>query len=100
MEPKLTIKRGDKHVVELRITTPPTNLATGVVKVFVTPSIGGTVQPFNATIDANNVVSWQLDGSLAVGKYRLEVQVTVGSQIVTAPSDGWMELIVLQDLSS
>lgn len=99
MGPKLTIKRGDKHVVELRITTPPTNLAGGTVKVFVTPSVGGTAQTFNATIDANNVVSWQLDGSLAVGKYRLEIQVTVGLQIVTAPSDGWMDLVVLQDLS-
>lgn len=99
MESKLTIKRGDVHVVELRITTPPTNLANGFVKVMVTPSIGGPVTQFDATIDADNVVFWHLDGSLAVGRYRLEVQVTVGTEIVTAPSDGWMELIVLQDLA-
>lgn len=93
------IKRGDKHDVKLTIVGPPMNLNGGTAKVFVTPSAGGSVTPFNATI-LDNVVTWSLDGTLPVGKYNLEVQVTIGGNIVTAPNGGYMELRVVQDLGS
>lgn len=96
----LTIKRGDKHDVKLTIVNAPLDLSGGVTKVFVTPSIGGgATLTFNASL-SGSVVTWTLDGSLAVGKYKLEVQVTVGIFVVTAPNDGWVELIVLQDLGT
>lgn len=98
MANKLTIKRNDKHAVELTIVSPPTNLNGGTVRILVTPSAeGGTAQEFSGTI-SNNVVTWTLDGTLEAGNYRLEVEVTVGSFIVTAPSDGTMSLVVLPDL--
>lgn len=95
---QLTIKRGDKHDVKLTIVNAPVDMTSGVVKVHVIPSIGGTAQVFAATI-VGNVVTWTLDGTLPAGRYRLEVQVTVGAYVVTAPSDGTMELTVLQDLA-
>lgn len=94
----LTIKRGDKHDVKLTIVNAPLDVSGGVTKVFVTPSTGGTTLQFSATV-LGKTVTWALDGSLTVGKYKLEVQVTVGGFVVTAPSDGWLELIVLQDLA-
>lgn len=96
---QLTIKRGDKHDVKLTIVNAPVNMASGVVKVHVIPSIGGTAQVFTAATIVGNVVTWALDGTLLAGRYRLEVQVTVGAYVVTAPSDGTMELTVLQDLA-
>lgn len=94
----LTIKRGDKHDVKLTIGNPPMDLSAGTVEVHVTPSLGGTAQIFTATI-SNNVVTWALNGNLPVGRYLLEVQVTLGAFIVTAPSDGNMILVVLPDLA-
>jgi hypothetical protein len=94
----LTIKRGDKHDVKLLIVNAPITLTGGTTKVFVTPSIGGTAQQFNASL-SGDIVTWTLDGTLTVGKYKLEVQVTVSGLIVTAPNDGWLELVVLQDLA-
>ena len=94
----LTIKRGDKHDVKLTIVNAPLDLTGGTTQVFVTPSIGGAAQTFPATL-SGNTVTWALDGNLAVGKYKLEVQVTVSGFVVTAPNDGWVELIVLQDLA-
>ena len=94
----LTIKRGDKHDVRLTIVNAPLSLTGGATKVFVTPSIGGTTMQFDATI-SGDVVTWTLDGTIPVGKYRLEVQVTVSGFIVTAPNDSWVELVVLQDLA-
>jgi len=94
----LTIKEGDIHNVQLTIGNSPTALAGGTVVVNVTPSAGGTAVQFPASI-AGNVVTWALDGSLVAGRYKLEVQVTVGGAIVTAPSDGYMSLVVLADLA-
>lgn len=97
MESRLIIKRGDKHDVQLTISNAPASLVGGTVKVLVTPSLGGTTQTFTGSL-IGNVVTWSLDGTLDVGNYRLEVEVTVGALIVTAPSDGTMGLVVLQDL--
>ena len=96
---QLIIKRGDKHDVQLTIGNPPLDLAGGVAKVHVKPSVNGTAEVFDGTLNGN-VVTWTLDGTLDPGKYILEVQITVGGNwIVTAPSDGMMDLIVLQDLA-
>lgn len=96
----LTVKRGDKHDVRLTIGNPPMDLTGGAVAVHVKPSSGAAAaQVFPATIDGENVVTWSMDGTIAVGKYKLEVQVTLGGFIVTAPSDGNMQLVVLQDLA-
>lgn len=97
MASRLTIKRGDKHSVQLTIVNPPENLTGGTVRILVTPSTGGDAQEFSGSLVAN-VVTWALDGTLEAGNYRLEVEVTVGSFIVTAPSDGTMSLVVLPDL--
>jgi len=95
----LTVKRGDKHDVKLLIGNPPMDLSAGVTKVHVKPSTGtDPAQVFNATLSGNEVL-WSLDGTLPVGNYLLEVQVTVGGFIVTAPNDGMMNLIVMQDLA-
>lgn len=95
----LKIKRGDKHDVRLTIVNSPIDLTGGVAKVFVSPSIGGVAATqYTATL-AGNTVTWALDGLLAVGKYKLEVQVTVSGFVVTAPNDSWVELQVLQDLA-
>lgn len=95
----LTVKRGDKHDVRLTISNPPMSLAGGTVEVHVKPSIEGPAVTFAATIDDENVVTWSLDGTLAAGKYKLEVEVTLGGFIVTAPNDGNMVLVVLPDLA-
>lgn len=94
----LTIKRGDKHDVKLTIVNAPLELAGGVAKVLVRPSIGGTAQQFPASL-SGDVVTWALDGTLAAGKYKLEVEVTVSGFVVTAPNDGWVVLEVLKDLA-
>jgi hypothetical protein len=95
----LTIKEGDIHNVRLTIGNSPAELAGGTVKVHVSPSAGGTaLTPFDASI-AGNVVTWALDGTIPAGRYKLEVQITVGPSVITAPSDGYMSLVVLSDLA-
>lgn len=94
----LTIKHGDKHDVKFRIVNAPVDTAGGTTKVYVTPAVGGSTLTFNASI-SNSVVTWTLDGTLPVGKYRLEVEVTISGFVVTAPNDGYVELVVLKDLA-
>ena len=95
----LTIKRGDKHDVRLAIGNSPLALLGGVAKVHVQPSLGGSAIVFNATVGADNIVTWSLDGTLDVGRFLMEVQVTLGLFIVTAPSNGMITLTVLDDLA-
>lgn len=95
----LTIRQGDKHDVRLEIGNSPIDLSGGSAEVHVQPSLGGTVQSFNATVGANNVIIWPLDGTLLPGKYLLEVEITVGLSIVTAPSNKNITLIVLDELA-
>lgn len=93
----LTVKYRDKYTVRLTIGNPPVDLNGGTTKVFVKPSAGtGAVLSFDATLSGNDVL-WALDGTIPVGKYKLEVQVTVGPYIVTAPSDQMMEFVVIPD---
>lgn len=93
----LTIKRGDKHDVKLTIVNAPLDLTGATVKVLVTPSVGGTATTFLATL-SGSTVTWALDGTLAAGKYKLEVEASVSGFVMTAPNDSYVELVVLKDL--
>lgn len=96
----VTIKRGDTHVLKFSIEgTGITTLTGASGQIHVKPRrVNPTILSFPVSL-AGNVATWTLDGSLPVGQYDIEIQLTVDGRITTAPSDGYLRLVVLADLA-
>lgn len=53
----------------------------------------------SVVVDAQNgLVEHTLDGSLLVGTYQVELEVTRGDLVITAPTDSYANLQVISDL--
>lgn len=92
----LTVKKGDKYATTW---TVPVNLTGASVRLLARrrgfPVI---VLPTTITDPANGVVEHVLDGTLPVGKYQVELEITRGAETVTAPTDSYENLVVISDL--
>lgn len=97
----VTVKHGDTHSLDFQV------VGTGIVssltgasgKVNVKPRYStGAAQTFPVTL-AGDVATWALDGTLPVGVYELEIELTVDGRVITAPSDGYVRLTVMEDLA-
>ena len=76
------------------------SLAGSTVRLLAQPYVGGGAVELDSSPGAGTgTVEHQLTGTLAVGTYRLEVEVTAaGGAITTAPSFGYAVLVVQPDL--
>lgn len=94
--PILTVKTGDTYATTW---TVPLNLTGSTVRLIARKrGFDPIVLPTTITDAANGVVQHVLTGTLPVGNYLVELEVTNGSVIVTAPTDSYENLKVIPDL--
>lgn len=92
----MIVKAGDTHPIEW---TANMDLTTSEVRL-VAKTRDGSPQPLDCSIvdAAEGRVQHILTGSLPVGIYRVELEVTTGEDTVTFPNDGYAQLVVRADL--
>lgn len=96
------VKRGDTHAITFTVNDEagaPIDLTGSTVRLLAKLQGGSTLETLAASLGGTTgTVVHNLDGDLAVGTYDVEVEVTLGGVITTAPTDGYATLIVTQDL--
>lgn len=100
-----TIKRGDRFELRWQLVSPGTDLpqelmSTATVRLLAKRRNGGEMEELSSYIidREQGLVGHKLDGTLAVGIYDLEIEVTQGDTIQTVPSENYAQLYVTQDL--
>jgi len=94
----ITVKRGDTHDTTWTVGM---NLTGATVRLLAQPRTTGTtiVLACVVTDAVGGIVTHTLTGTLAVGVYDVELEVTTsGGQIVTFPNDSYETLCVARDL--
>ena len=93
----VTVKRGDTHDT---LWTANMDLTGATVRLLARYKKDKTVQVLPTTISdaAAGEVTHTLTGTLAVGVYEIELEVTQGPLVVTFPNGKYETLNVVQDL--
>lgn len=95
-KPVLTVKRGDRYQTRW---TVPLNLVGASVRLIARRKNMAPIYLDAEIFDAENgVVSHLLDGTLKVGTYQVELEITKGLDVMTAPSAAYENLRVIADL--
>lgn len=94
----MSVKHGDTRWVRWQI--PNVDLTDTTVRMLVKRN--GVVIELDAepdeTVTAHDVVKHKLTGTLPIGEYTLEFELTRSDEITTVPSDGYSKLRVVADL--
>lgn len=89
----LTVKAGARYPVRWKTNF---DLSGCTVSVKIKPKYYGAVEKaLPATVEMPDVVRHDLDGTLKVGSYLVEVEVRRNTDIIYLPSDGFEELHVI-----
>jgi hypothetical protein len=92
----ITVKHGDTHE-----TTWTTNLdLTGATTRLLAKNVKTKLVTILATSpDGVNSVKHKLTGTLAAGKYEVELEATYAAGIITSPTGGYETLCVVPDIA-
>lgn len=92
----MIVKQGDTHVVQWKANL---DLTTATVRLVAKPRTGEPVVLATTITDAaEGLVSHTLTGTLPIGTYKVELEVTDGGEIITFPNNGYSSLTVIPDL--
>lgn len=92
----MIIKQGDTHSIQWKANL---DLTGATVRVIARPRTGEPIVLASTITDAaEGLVSHTLTGTLALGTYKVELEVTDGGQIITFPNNGYASLTVIPDL--
>lgn len=92
----LTVKTGDRYPT---YWTVPMDLTGTTVRLIARRGSSAAVTlPSTVTSPTGGVVQHILNGSLSVGSYAVELEITRGEEIITAPTDSYENLRVIADL--
>ena len=92
----MIVKSGDTHEVKW---TANMDLTGATVRLIASPATGvPLVLPSTITNPAQGEVTHTLTGELPVGRYRVELEATIGGEIITFPNDTYARLDVIPDL--
>lgn len=94
----ITVKQGDRVPVTLTVNHD-LSAATVVLAVkHLTRSVPAVLIPVDVTDAENGVVTFDLDGTWARGVHYLELKITQGAELRTAPSEGEFEVRIVPAL--
>jgi len=92
----LTIKQGDRYPT---YWTVPMSLTNCTVRLIARRGSAPAVTlPSTISDPGGGIVQHILDGTLTVGLYAVELEITRGTDIITAPTDSYENLRVIADL--
>jgi len=92
----MIVKAGDTHPIEWKANIDLTDAQVRMVA----KTRAGIPIPLACDVadGPQGIVQHTLDGTLPHGTYRVELEATVGGEVITFPSDGYAQLIVRADL--
>lgn len=99
----IDVKHGDIHPITLTVASDgiPVDLTGATIRVLARPT-GAVGEPMilahTVTDAAAGVLSHTLTGTLTVGPWDVEVEVSRGEEIVTYPTSGFAPMYVHPDL--
>lgn len=102
--PTIIIKHRDTHNLVLNVGSAgaPVDLTGAAVRILIRPR-GQNVEGTSLSAAVSNALTGEithsLSGTIPVGSYDLEVEITQGGRISTTPTDGYVTLIVQQDVA-
>ena len=92
----MIVKSGDTHAVQWKANL---DLTGSTVRIVARPRTGDAIVLASTVIDAaEGLVQHVLTGTLALGTYKVELEVTDGAEIITFPNNGYTTLTVIPDL--
>lgn len=92
----MIVKAGDTHVVQWKANL---DLTSATARLVAKPRVGDPIVLASTITDATEgLVSHTLTGTLAIGTYKVELEVTTGGEIITFPNNGYTTLTVIPDL--
>ena len=101
MKNTTTIRVGDTHKLTFTVSVgtlvDPVNISGATARLMLRKKhADGTtlILPTTVTDAEGGTITHQLDGTLTVGIYDMEIELTVNGEIITVPSDGAAKLIV------
>jgi len=95
----ITVKKGDTHAITYTVNADLTGATVRLLcKQSGRPDLSPTVLASTVTDAPGGVVSHTLTGTLAVGLYDIELEITKSGAISTSPTNGYEQLKVLVDL--
>ena len=102
--PTIIIKHRDTHNLVLNVGSVggAVDLTGASVRILIRPRgevVEGEVLTASVTDPLTGQITHALTGTIAVGVYDLEVEITQGGRISTTPTDGYVTLVVQQDVA-
>lgn len=97
----LNIKHGDRYDLSWVVREDdgtPLDLAGATVRLLAKDRSGVSLLPTTVTDAAGGAFTHTLDGTLDVGTYEVEVEISRGAEVRTAPTTGFETLRVAADL--
>ncbi len=92
----MIVKQGDTHAISWKANL---DLTGASVRVVARPRNGDPIILASTLLDAAaGVVQHMLTGTLALGSYKVELEVTDGAEIITFPNNSYASLTVIPDL--
>lgn len=93
----MIVKAGDTHAVQWKANM---NLTGATVRLVAKPRKTSIPVVLESSVadPAEGVVSHTLTGTLPVDTYQVELEVTVGGEIITFPNNTYASLTVIPDL--
>lgn len=97
-KPVLVVKTGDRYPTWWYV---PMDLTGCTVRLLARRRSAPTILlASDVPVPANGRVRHVLDGTLGVGLYTVELEITRGGEIITAPTDAYENLRVIADLGN
>lgn len=99
----ITVKHGDTHPITLAVASDgaPVDLSGATIRVLARPSgtsDEATLLEHTVTDASGGILTHTLTGTLTVGPWDVEVEVTRDGTTVTYPTDGYERLRVQPDI--
>lgn len=96
MSKMLTVKQGDRYPTYWHV---PADLTGSTVRLIARRGANPAQVLASTVVNAQGgVVQHVLTGTLTVGTYAVELEITQGANIITAPTDSFENLRVIADL--
>lgn len=97
-KPVLVVKKGDRYPTWWHV---PMDLTGTTVRLLARRGHNPPILlASDVPVPVNGRVRHVLDGTLAVGLYAVELEITRGGEIITAPTDTYENLRVIADLGN
>lgn len=96
----VAVKQGDKFPVTFTVNHDLTAATTRLIVRHLTRDGELETLPHTVTDPVEGTITHTLDGTWGIGRHFIELEITQGTEIRTAPTDGFHIIRVVEDLDN